>query len=566
MLLFVQERAVRYFAGIDEASERIDLALASLMRDSGSFSRSSLAELDRTDSFPEDACGALDELGLCRYYVPGEHGGLLGSHPYVHKLMRVIASRDLTVAIAHGKTYLGAVCVWLDGEPEQASLLAEHVLSGGLVAWGLTEREHGSDLVATELSAVPDGDGWRLDGEKWLINNATRAEVICLLARTNPDGGLRGHSLFLVDKRKLAPGSWRCLPKVRTYGIRGADISGIAFSGATIPPGALVGRVGRGLYTVIRSLQLTRTGCTALSLGAADHALALVREFLETQRSAGIDLREIAHIRRQLGRAAARVLVAEATATLASRSIHALPGEMSVISAVAKAFVPATTDRLLADLSRLLGPYGILSEDFADGAFTRLERDNRIVAIFDGSTPVNRASLVAHLPKLASGYGEAWDRAGLEAAAALDAQLRPLDPAQLELTSARSSVVAALPATIAELQRSLPPDLLRLAKMLEAAASRLHLEMPRYRHVAHDIPADAFAIAGRYELCFAAAACLHTRLLSPTKTSGDLRLRACLVYLLEMMGKRLPDDDLGTYDRLGAMAFAPGAQPLYEPC
>ena len=58
-----------------------------------------------------------------------------------------------------------------------------------------------------------DGATWRLDGEKWLINNATRGQLMCVLARTDPAGGPRGFSLFLVDKRELADGSFRCLPK-----------------------------------------------------------------------------------------------------------------------------------------------------------------------------------------------------------------------------------------------------------------------------------------------------------------------------------------------------------------
>jgi alkylation response protein AidB-like acyl-CoA dehydrogenase len=567
MLLFVHELSIRYFWGnsISEAPKRVDQAIASLELDSSAFSRSSLAQLDRTDSFPEDACRVLNELGVYRYYVPSQYGGKLDNHPCAHELMRTIAARDLTVAIAHGKTYLGAVCVWVDGQSEQQSFLAKHILDGGLIAWGLTEREHGSDLTANEVSATRNGTGWRVEGEKWLINNATRAELICLLARTDPRGGPHGHSLFLIDKRTLPPKSWRCLSKVRTYGIRGADISGIALSGALVPLGALVGDVGKGLYTVVRSLQLTRTACTALSLGAADHAFTLVHEFLDAQRAMGVDLRTVAHVRRRLGRAAASFLVAEATAILAGRCIHALPGEMSVVSAVAKSFVSTATNRLFADLSRLFGPYGILRGTFADGAFIKLAHDNRIVGIFDGSTPVCRAMLVPHLAKLANGYGAAWDRAGLTAVAAADTQLSPFDPARLELTSAQSSVVASFPAVIADMEHLFSTDLCRLAKTLETATAMLHLEMQGSRYPAHDIPAYAFVMMERYELCFAAVACLLMRRFSLARSSGDLALRACLVYVLEMLGEPLSDEDLGTYDRLGVLAFAPRAGQLGQP-
>src|SRR5690606_29254778 len=107
----------------------------------------------------------------------------------------------------------------------------------------------------------------RIDGEKWLINNATRGDLVCVLARTGAVGEARGHSLFLVDKHVLPPGSYRCLPKVRTHGVRGADISGIAFTGAEVPADAMVGEPGTGLEVLLKALQITRTLCGGMSLG-----------------------------------------------------------------------------------------------------------------------------------------------------------------------------------------------------------------------------------------------------------------------------------------------------------
>ena len=198
-----------------------------------SYARS--AELDASEVFPTAACARLDALGLPRHYVPARHGGALTSYEEVLHLMRVLARRDLTLAIAHGKTFLGAVGVWVAGRPDQQADLAADILAGARVCWGLTERAHGSDLLAGEVSAQRTPTGYRVDGEKWLINNATRGDLVCLLARTEPTGGPRGFSLLLVDKRQLAPDRYRCLPKVRTHGIRAADISGISFHDAEVP-------------------------------------------------------------------------------------------------------------------------------------------------------------------------------------------------------------------------------------------------------------------------------------------------------------------------------------------
>ena len=376
----------------------LETALAEAAGPDGPFAPAALTRLDQLEEFPVDAYRALDELGLADHYVPARLGGELVDHLGSSLLVRAVARRDLTVAIAHAKTFLGAVSVWLAGTESQCRWLAHEIRARRLVAWGLTERDHGSDLFACELTATAHDDTWRLDGEKWLINNATRAELVCVLARTRPRGGPLGFSLFLVDKRRLESSAYRCLPKVRTHGIRGADISGIAFTEATVPAGALVGDVGRGLHVVLESLQLTRTVCTVLSLGAADHAMSIAVE--STRRQA----RSTPRI---LGEAAALRLLAEATAIVALRGVEAFPEEMSVIAAVAKGFVPTAVDLLLGRLGSLMGASAFVVDPSPEGAFEKLERDHRIVALFDGSTAVCQAALIAQFPTLAEGYGDA---------------------------------------------------------------------------------------------------------------------------------------------------------------
>ncbi|MFD0329357.1 acyl-CoA dehydrogenase family protein [Streptacidiphilus monticola] len=247
-------------------AEQLELRLGPAEDPANPFSFRACLDLDEREEFPAGPCARLEELGVHAYYVPAEHGGRLENYEQLLQVMRTVARRDLTVAIGHGKTYLGGVCVWVAGDQEQADRLAEAIHAGLPVSLGLTERAHGSDLLAGEVRAEPDGDGgWLVSGEKWLINNATRGSLISLLTRTDPAGGPRAFSILLVDKRKLPQGSYRHLDKVHTHGIRGADISGIAFDRAPVPASAVVGDVGGGLETVLKALQLTRTMCAALS-------------------------------------------------------------------------------------------------------------------------------------------------------------------------------------------------------------------------------------------------------------------------------------------------------------
>ncbi|MEV7232512.1 acyl-CoA dehydrogenase family protein [Streptomyces sp. NPDC051020] len=488
------------------------------------FGYAACADLDEREEFPEAIARQLDGLGLCAKYVPIEYGGRLRTYEELLQLMRMVARRDLTVAIGHGKTYLGAVSAWVAATPEQAHRFGTDVAAGTVVSWGLTEQEHGSDLLAGELTATPADDGYRLDGEKWLINNATRGERICVLARTSPDGGPRGFSLMMVDKRELDPQSHRPLPRSRTHGIRGADISGIAFDGAVVTADSLIGTEGTGLETVLKSLQITRTLCAALSLGAADQGLRLALDFTLDARRYGRAVAELPQTTRTLTEYYADLLIGEAVSTVASRALHTLTEEHSVTAAVVKYLLPTSVDRMLTGLGQVLGLRSVVRAD-PDGAygicpygrFQKTERDHRIVGIFDGNTLVNLNALIDQFPTLVRRYRrgtDGADTAGPVAAARLCGPLPPFDRNRLVLASRTgNTVVATLSASAARLDEQaeaglIPQRVARLAGQLARHTDTLHDRMAAIRRTARDVPSEAFEIAEEYVLCHAAAACL----------------------------------------------------------
>ena len=142
-------------------------------------------------------------MGPTRLLHPCVRRRPIESYEALLGLLRVIGRRDLTVAIAHGKTYLGAVAAWVGGSAKQQRRLACSIKKREQVALALTEKTHGSDLLAAEVRATKVSGGYVLDGAKWLINNATRSAVITVFARTAEAGGARGFSFFLVNKGDL---------------------------------------------------------------------------------------------------------------------------------------------------------------------------------------------------------------------------------------------------------------------------------------------------------------------------------------------------------------------------
>ncbi|WNM31433.1 acyl-CoA dehydrogenase [Streptomyces sp. Li-HN-5-11] len=545
-------------------AEAMDAAAAA----GGAFSGRRTADLDAVEAFPDQECALLDAAGFPRAYVPARLGGVPGGLPELVDALRVVAARDLTAAVAHAKTFLGSVPTWVAGTEEQQRALAALVLDEhAVVAWGLTEPGIGSDLLAGRLTAVPaPGGGWRLTGEKWPVNNATRGRLVCVLARTGPDGGPRGFSLFLVDKSALPDGTWQPLPKEPTHGIRGADISGLRLNDAPVPADALIGKVGDGLGIVLNALQLTRTMCVALSLGAGEHALRLAAEFAAGRALYATRLLLLPLARRTLGRAAASLALADAATLLAARCAHGLPGEMSTVSAAVKAGVPWIVQQAIDDLAEVLGARGFLTEHHAHGAFQKLERDHRIVAVFDGSTAVNRSLLISQFPLLARMIRTgAHDAAGL-AAVTGQSPLPDLDFRALRLVSRTGcSVVQSVPDAaerVAALAAagSLPQRTAQLAALLSARTQALADAMAELPPSAGNAPAAAFAVARRFELCFAGGAVLHL-LAAPGGPERAMALTAALERCLELLapGHRTPSE---AYEPLVTSLAYPVEEPV----
>jgi alkylation response protein AidB-like acyl-CoA dehydrogenase len=567
-----ERRAAGLRHGSWELAARFDRELGDPCDPETVFSYQESMRLDTAEAFPSAVCAALNAWGLPRYYVPADYGGGLTSLEDLQQLIRMLARRDLTVAIAHAKTFLGAVPVWASGNHGAALRLASLVREGAQVALGLTERTHGSDIMAGDLTADDTGDGYRVNGEKWLINNASRGRLLSLLTRTSPTGGPRGFTLLLVDKLELPQDTYRCLPKVPTLGIRGADISGVVLQDAPVGRDAVIGEVGGGAELLLKSLQLTRTLCPSLSLGAADHALRLSLGFAAERELYGRRLGDLPLTRRTLADAYTDLLLCEALSTVATRSIHALPSELSVTSAVAKYLVPSLVDGTVAALGSLLGARSFLADHYAHGRFQKLARDHRIVGVFDGNTMVNLYSLVAQFRSIARNYLAPDDhRPHLAGIFDLERTLPDFVADRLTLLSRYgSSIVGTLPAAVERLDTeslhrpALAGAAARAAELL-AEADALHRRIATRMETVGDAAPESFEEARRYCLCFAGAAALglweHSRASAETGPTGalwrdGLWLEGVLARVLHHLGA-VP----GRADRDDALVAR-----LYEQC
>lgn len=263
-------------------------------------------ELDELEAFPWENVKAMAEMGFLGIPIPEELGGLgkdyLSYVLAVEELARHDASHAITVS-AH--TTLGITPILEFGTDEQqrryVPLLARGRVLGG---FGLTEPGAGSDASGSRTRAVPEGDGWRIDGSKIFITHAGVGEIFTITAVTDPAAGPRGITNFVVTKpttdleraRELGVGhsdeldfidGVRAGKKEEKMGWRASDTRELLIEDAFVPDENRIGEEGRGFVNFMKTLDSGRIGIAALSLGLAQGALDVALEYAQEREQFG---------------------------------------------------------------------------------------------------------------------------------------------------------------------------------------------------------------------------------------------------------------------------------------
>jgi acyl-CoA dehydrogenase len=220
--------------------------------------------------------------GLLGLSVAPEYGGAGGDFRHEAVLMRRLG---LIGAEGFGLPLHNAICaayIQKFGTEEQCARWLPGIVSGETItAVAMTEPGAGSDLQGIRTTARASGNGYAVNGQKTFITNGQLADLIIVVAKTDPDAGSKGISLIVVDARDAAGFQrGRNLDKV---GLEMGDTSELFFEDVQVPADNLIGGVeGRGLYQLMEELPKERLiiaiECLALIEAALDHTLAYVRE------------------------------------------------------------------------------------------------------------------------------------------------------------------------------------------------------------------------------------------------------------------------------------------------
>ncbi|MEL6940166.1 MAG: acyl-CoA dehydrogenase family protein [Cyanobacteria bacterium J06598_1] len=512
-----------------QLAEKLEQALGNPQQAESLMSFQHTAELDEAEQFPHEEIEWLYNWGLQNYYIPTECGGKFTSFEEFVAFVRVLARRDLNISIAF-TTLFWSFLTWMAGSDEQKKKLS-HLMREEHTAMCLaySEREHGSDLVGGGVTAKKVEGGYLLNGEKWPINRATISGVTFVLARTDPEGGNRGLSLFMVEKKDLNPSEYYNLPKIKTHGIRAADMSGIGFSDCFIPDGMLLGKEGHGLELGLKGFQITRALCAAFSQGAADTTMRTTLNFAASRKLYNKTVIDMPHARRTLTNAFLDVLICDCVNIGAARGFHVATDQFSVWSAVDKYFVPVTLEQVMKDTSVVLGSRFYMRDEHDSGVFQKALRDSAIISMFDGSSVVNLHALILQRRQLAKARVRirkkpeklAAVQARLAQSFSLDQPVPTFDPNRLELISrGADDVMQGLEGTIAKLTSlksadDASPGAAVLSRVLELAGVILEeldaqdelITQSAFEH-GHDQSFESFELAKQYCRLHAAIACI----------------------------------------------------------
>jgi hypothetical protein len=333
-----------------------------------------------------------------------------------------------------------------------------------------------------------------------------------LFARTRAEGGPRGFSVLFADKGQLDSAGFHHLPKVKTVGLRGSDLSGICFDRCVAPAASRIGPEGSGFELALKALQMTRILCTGLSLGAGDTALRLTLDFALTRRLYGGRLFDLPHARSTLSGAFIDLLICDCVAISAARALHACPGQASVWSAVAKYFVPATVEAVMRDLSVVLGARFFLRDGHPWNMFQKMVRDGSIVSVFEGSSMVQLQALGLQLEQLTTApAGPESDLSHrLDTVFSLRMPLPPFDPERLDFFSREGDdAVTGIPFLSDQLRSAKASDALLISVQRVSAEHRRLTADVRQAHGESGRSVRLLQLAKRFAHLHAAACCSH---------------------------------------------------------
>jgi (2S)-methylsuccinyl-CoA dehydrogenase len=363
---------------------------------------------------PEEIISGLGELGGFGLSVPEEYGGYATGSESDY-LGMVIATEELSWgslgiggSLITRPEILSRALVHGGTEDQKREWLPKLAAGEVMAAVAVTEPDYGSDVANIVTAASPVPGGWSINGVKTWCTFAARAEVLMLLARTDPDRSKahRGLSLFVVPKERAdgkgftltqdarpggAPGRMEGRP-IDTLGYRGMHSYELSFENWFVPSECLIGGPegeGRGFYLQMRGFENGRLQTAARALGVMQAAYEAARQYATERIVFGRPIAEYQLIAAKLARMA---FLIQATRQFAYEVARLMAkNEGSLEASMVKAYVCRAAEWVTREAMQIHGGMGY-AEEFP---VSRFFVDARVLSIFEGADETLALKVIA---------------------------------------------------------------------------------------------------------------------------------------------------------------------------
>lgn len=322
------------------------------------------------------------ELGLLGISVPEEFGGggttdFRYNAVLVEELCRA-GSLGLGSSMGIHANIVAPYLLHLATDEQKQRWLPGFVNGDTVAALAMTEPDAGSDLRAIRTQAIPSADGWLLRGQKTYITNGWNADLVVVAAKTEPEAGHRGISLFLVPSESEGYSRGARLHKV---GQGESDTAELFFDDVALGRDQLLGVEGRGFYHLLEGLPQERLSVSVMAVACSEATLETTVRYVRERRAFGGRLADLQHVRMRLAALTTEVEIARAHVDRCIEEHNR--GELTAIDAAkAKWWTTEVQRRVTDECLQLHGGFGYMRE-------SRIARDwldGRVQSIYAGAT------------------------------------------------------------------------------------------------------------------------------------------------------------------------------------
>lgn len=332
---------------------------------------------------PRELWNTMGEAGLLCVDMPDQYGSA-GASFEVNQMIEWEMSRLGYGGLGSGyNIHANIVAPYifnLGTDAQKDEWLPKMVTGEAVSAIAMTEPGAGSDLAGMRTSAVRDGDDYIINGSKVFITNGIHADVVIVCAKTDPNAGSKGISLFLVDAS--LPGFSKG-QKIEKIGQHTSDTAELFFDNLRVPATALLGEENKGFVHLMEELPRERLGCATQAVAQAQGALDLAVAYVQERKAFGQPISQFQNTRFKLAEVKSDIALSKAL--LDQNMAKFKQGAMTVEdAAILKLTTTEMQLRAVNECLQLFGGYGYTTEY----PISRFYVDARIQTIYAGTSEI----------------------------------------------------------------------------------------------------------------------------------------------------------------------------------